>query len=138
MMIPCSTPAVSTVKEKKQGGNYQLPEVFHMGTSLLLSVFLILMLVVFALLTLSSAQNNLDFAQTLAQEKKAYFSACNQAETLLSETENGVCNQKLTISDSLILWVEATREGDCVTIHRWQVKNANPWQIEDTLKVLNP
>ena len=52
--------------------------------------------------------------------------------------ENGVCNQKLTISDSLILWVEATREGDCVTIHRWQVKNANPWQNEDTLKVLNP
>lgn len=137
-MIPCSTPAVSTVKEKKQGGNYQLLEVFHMGTSLLLSVFLILMLVVFALLTLSSAQNNLDFAQTLAQEKNAYFSACNQAETLLSEMENGVCNQKLTISDSLILWVEATREGDCVTIHRWQVKNANPWQNEDTVKVLNP
>lgn len=138
MMIPCSTPAVSTVKEKKQGGNYQLPGVFHMGTSLLLSVFLILMLVVFALLTLSSAQNNLDFAQTLAQEKNAYFSACNQAETLLSEMENGVCNQKLTISDSLILWVEATQEGNCVTIHRWQVKNANPWQNEDTLKVLNP
>ena len=137
-MIPCSTPAVSTVKEKKQGGNYQLPGVFHMGTSLLLSVFLILMLVVFALLTLSSAQNNLDFAQTLAQEKNAYFSACNQAETLLSEMENGVCNQKLTISDSLILWVEATQEGNCVTIHRWQVKNANPWQNEDTLKVLNP
>lgn len=138
MMIPCSTPAVSTVKEKKQGGNYQLPGVFHMGTSLLLSVFLILMLVVFALLTLSSAQNNLDFAQTLAQEKNAYFSACNQAETLLSEMENGVCNQKLTISDSLILWVEAAREDNCVTIHRWQVKNANPWQNEDTLKVLNP
>lgn len=138
MMIPCSTPAVSTVKEKKQGGNYQLPGVFHMGTSLLLSVFLILMLVVFALLTLSSAQNNLDFAQTLAQEKNAYFSACNQAETLLSEMENRVCNQKLTISDSLILWVEATQEGNCVTIHRWQVKNANPWQNEDTLEVLNP
>ena len=138
MMIPCSTPAVSAVKEKKQGGNYQLPGVFHMGTSLLLSVFLILMLVVFALLTLSSAQNNLDFAQTLAQEKNAYFSACNQAETLLSEMENGVCNQELTISDSLILWVEATREDNCVTIHRWQVKNANPWQNEDTLKVLNP
>lgn len=138
MMIPCSTPAASAVKEKKRGGNYQLPGVFHMGTSLLLSVFLILMLVVFALLTLSSAQNNLDFAQTLAQEKNAYFSACNQAETLLSEMGNGVCNQKLTISDSLILWVEATREGNCVTIHRWQVKNANPWQNEDTLKVLNP
>ena len=94
--------------------------------------------VVFALLTLSSARNNLDFAQTLAQEKKAYFSACNQAERELSEMENGACNQKLTISDSLILWVEATREGDSVTIHRWQVKNANPWQKEDTLKVLNP
>ena len=138
MMIPCSTPAVSAVEKKKQGSNYQLPGVFHMGTSLLLSVFLILMLVVFALLTLSSARNNLDFAQTLAQEKKAYFSACNQAEILLSEMENGACNQKLTISDSLILWVEATREGDSVTIHRWQVKNANPWQKEDTLKVLNP
>ena len=138
MMSPCSTPAVSAVEEKKQGGNYQLPGVFHMGTSLLLSVFLILMLVVFALLTLSSARNNLDFAQTLAQEKKAYFSACNQAEILLSEMENGECNQKLTISDGLILHVEATREGDSVTIHRWQVKKANPWQKEDTLKVLNP
>ena len=91
-----------------------------------------------ALLTLSSARNNLDFAQTLAQEKKAYFSACNQAERELSEMENGACNQKLTISDSLILWVEATREGDSVRIHRWQVKNAQPWRNEDTLTVLNP
>ena len=138
MMSPCRTPAVSAVEEKKQGSNYQLPGVFHMGTSLLLSVFLILMLVVFALLTLSSAKSNQDFAQTLAQEKKAYFSACNQAEILLSEMENGECNQKLTISDGLILHVEATREGDSVAIHRWQVKNANPWQNEDTVKVLNP
>ena len=138
MISPCETPVASAAGEKKTGGNYQLPGVVHMGTSLLLSVFLILMLVVFALLTLSSARNNLDFAQTLAQEKKAYFSACNQAEILLSEMENGECNQKLTISDGLILHVEATREGDSVTIHRWQVKNANPWQKEDTLKVLNP
>ena len=138
MMISCRTPAVSAVEEKKQGGNYQLPGVFHMGTGLLLSVFLILMLVVFALLTLSSAKNNQDFAQTLAQEKKAYFSACNQAERELSRMENGECNQKLTISDGLILHVEATREGDSAAIHRWQVKNANPWQKEDTLTLLNP
>lgn len=138
MMSSCSAPAVSAAKEKKQGGNYQLPGFVHMGTSLLLSVFLILMLVVFSLLTLSSARNNLDFAQTLAQEKKAYFSACNQAERGLAEAENGVCNQKLTISDSLVLWVEATREGDSVTIHCWQVKNAQPWQKEDTLTLLNP
>ena len=138
MISPCETPVASAAGEKKTGGNYQLPGVVHMGTSLLLSVFLILMLVVFALLTLSSAKSNQDFAQTLAQEKKDYFSACNQAERELSEMENGACNQKLTISDSLILWVEATREGNSVTIHRWQVKNANPWQKEDTLKVLNP
>ena len=138
MMSPCSAPAVSAAKEKKTRGNYQLPGFVHMGTSLLLSVFLILMLVVFSLLTLSLARNNQDFAQTLAQEKKAYFSACNQAERGLAEMENGECNWELTISDSLVLWVEATREGDSVTVHRWQVKNAQPWRNEDTLTVLNP
>ena len=112
--------------------------VFFSGGNLLLSVFLILMLVVFSLLTLSLARNNQDFAQTIAQEKKAYFSACNQAERGLAEMENGECNWELTISDSLVLWVEATREGDSVTVHRWQVKNAQPWRNEDTLTVLNP
>ena len=61
--------------------------ILNFGASLLLVVFLILCLVTFAVLTLSSAANDYEFSRKLAVRKAAYYEANNQAEYLLKEID---------------------------------------------------
>lgn len=61
--------------------------IINFGASLLLVVFLILCLVTFAVLTLSSAANDYEFSRKLAVRKAAYYEANNQAEYLLKEID---------------------------------------------------
>ena len=53
---------------------------FNIGASSLLVIFLILCLVTFAILTLTSAKSDADFAEKLAHHKTNYYAACNTAE----------------------------------------------------------
>ena len=46
---------------------------FNIGTSSLLVIFLILCLVTFAILTLTSAKSDADFAEKLAHHKMNYY-----------------------------------------------------------------
>lgn len=56
---------------------------FNIGASSLLVIFLILCLVTFAILTLTSAKSDADFAEKLAHHKMNYYTACNTAESTL-------------------------------------------------------
>lgn len=56
---------------------------FNIGASSLLVIFLILCLVTFAILTLTSAKSDADFAEKLAYHKTNYYAACNTAESTL-------------------------------------------------------
>ena len=56
---------------------------FYIGASSLLVIFLILCLVTFAILTLTSAKSDADFAEKLAHHKMNYYTACNTAESTL-------------------------------------------------------
>lgn len=60
---------------------------FNIGASSLLVIFLILCLVTFAILTLTSAKSDTDFAEKLAHHKTNYYAACNTAESTLDEID---------------------------------------------------
>ena len=60
---------------------------FNIGASSLLVIFLILCLVTFAILTLTSAKSDADFAGKLAHHKTNYYAACNTAESTLDEID---------------------------------------------------
>lgn len=60
---------------------------FNIGASSLLVIFLILCLVTFAILTLTSAKSDADFAEKLAHHKMNYYAACNTAESTLDEID---------------------------------------------------
>ena len=53
--------------------------ILNIGTSSLLIIFVILCLVVFAALALSSAKSDLQFSEDLAQRKTAYYEASYRA-----------------------------------------------------------
>lgn len=60
---------------------------FNIGASSLLVIFLILCLVTFAILTLTSAKSDADFAEKLAHHKMNYYAACNTAESTLDKID---------------------------------------------------
>ena len=60
---------------------------FNIGASSLLVIFLILCLVTFAILTLTSAKSDAVFAEKLAHHKMNYYAACNTAESTLDEID---------------------------------------------------
>lgn len=65
----------------------QIP-IVNIGSSSLLVVFLVLCLVTFATLSLSSAKSNYTFSQRLADRRTDYYEASRKAELLLDSIDN--------------------------------------------------
>ena len=59
----------------------------NMGTSLLLVVFLVLTLVTFAVLSLSSAKSDYATSQRMAEHKKQYYEASTKAQVVVSKID---------------------------------------------------
>lgn len=59
----------------------------NIGSSLLLVIFLVLCLVTFATLSLSSARSDDSFSRRMADRKTEYYQASNQAEDLLAQID---------------------------------------------------
>ena len=66
-------------------GNKKHSPVVNIGSSLLLVIFLVLCLVTFATLSLSSARS--DYGSRLAERKTDYYRASSQAETILDQID---------------------------------------------------
>lgn len=62
--------------------------VVNIGSSSLLVVFLVLCLVTFSTLSLSSAKSNYNFSQRLADRRTDYYEASRKAELLLDSIDN--------------------------------------------------
>jgi len=120
---------------------FSLPGV---GVSSLLTIFAVLCLGVFAVLSVSTAQADrrladesfsaaLDYykAEGLAHETLARLRAGEMPEGV-RETD-GVYSYACTISDSLSLVVEAEIQDSEFTILRWQAVNTARWQADDEL-----
>lgn len=69
-------------------GSKQRSPLIHIGASSLLVVFLVLCLVIFAALSLTSAQNDASYSGRVADRRTAFYTACNQAELLLDEIDS--------------------------------------------------
>lgn len=59
----------------------------NLGTSLMLVVFIILCMIVFAVLSLSGALKDLAFSETLASRTNSWYEANNQAEEILADID---------------------------------------------------
>lgn len=113
----------------------QLP-FLNIGTSSLLVVFLVLCLVIFAVLTLTSAQSDYRFAKRLAERRTAYYQACNQAEKTIAALDADGTLQGLSedyhlevpISDRQVLSVTLRPDGaDGFVIGTWETVNTAEW-----------
>ena len=67
--------------------NKQQEPVLNIGTSLLLVLFLILCMVTFAALSLSSARSDYSFSEKMADRQADYYEASNTAEEILDEID---------------------------------------------------
>ena len=59
----------------------------HMGTPLMLVIFIILCMVIFAVLSLSTAAKDYNYSEKNAVRITNYYNACNQAEAALAEID---------------------------------------------------
>lgn len=108
----------------------------NIGSSSLLVVFLVLCLVIFAVLTLTSAQSDYRFSQRLADRRTAYYAACNQAEeqiaalsadgTLSHLTEAYAFQVPIDERQALSVVLEPDGDGG-FTVTSWQTVTTADW-----------
>ena len=111
------------------------PGFFTMGAPLLLTVLLVLMLVTFSLLSLSSAREERQRSWLLASRTDAYYAACNQAQTVIDHLSNGedpglaidetgdTLRFSVPITDTQSLTVALRKEAGGYTVTAWTVEN---------------
>ena len=111
------------------------PGFFTMGAPLLLTALLVLMLVTFSLLSLSSAREEQRRAELMAQRSTAYYAACNQAEEVLDrltcgeetdiplEDQGDTLRFRVPITETQSMSVTARKDPDGYTIIGWTVEN---------------
>lgn len=92
-----------------QKNKRQAPFV-NIGSSLLLVIFLVLCLVTFATLSLSSARSDYSFSSRAAQRRTDYYQACNTAEDVLAQVDDILVNaadSSIETPDNFREWVNA-------------------------------
>lgn len=116
------------------------------GASSLLTIFAVLCLTVFALLSLSTVGANGRLSDRAAQAVYAYYDADCRAEEILARLRAGelpegvsrtgnICTYACPISDSQTLAVEVAVDGSDFRILRWQAVSTQLWQVQDELPV---
>ena len=128
----------------------------------LLTVFAVLCLTVFALLTLSTVQADLRLADLSAQAVSGYYQADVQAQTILARLRRGddpgdtafdveivgdeqtpaaldrsylIYSYTCPISETQELSVSVRMDDDRYTILRWQAVSTLDWQADENIEV---
>ena len=134
-----------------------------LGMSSLLVVFLILCLVTFAVLTLSGARSDYEFAQRLSNRRQAETAAGNEAQKIRAQVdrrlmecaENGsepnLADLDVKIEKNRIFWETSVDEGQSLMVELTITNEGEhyceitAWKLvstaersEDTLPLLNP
>lgn len=78
----------------------------NIGSSSLLVIFLVLCLVTFATLSLSSSKSDYAFSSRLAERKTSYYEASNKAETVLGQIDAQLAKSYEKSRDSYFNGVE--------------------------------
>lgn len=87
---------------------------FGMGVSLMLTVFLVVMLVTFSLMSLSTARSDLNRSQLLAQRRTEFYEASNQAEMILHQLNLGQVPEHPVVIDGENAYFEVSATNDAV------------------------
>ena len=108
----------------------------QIGTSFMLVIFLTLCMVIFAVLSLSSAVKDYNYSQKNAARTTAYYEACNAAEP---PTKNETISYTVPIDEDELLQVVLTTQPQGekpYTITSWQQLSTSEWTGDQTLPVL--
>lgn len=116
------------------------------GGSSLLVIFIVLCLIVFALLSLSSVQADGRLSKAAAESVRAYYEADCEAEEVLAQLRQGTIPPEVTVSgnryyyectvtDTQKLVVEAEINDGDYRILRWQNESTHSWQEDETLQL---
>lgn len=138
---------------------------FSIGASSLLVIIVVLSLVCFAALSITSASADLRLSQKLADRTSSYYKACNEAQTTLKNLSASLSSiyedsrnedeyeQKIkaSLADSLtfscpmnenqVLQVSVSplypqnASGDFLEITSWQIVNVTSLQLDESLPV---
>ena len=116
----------------------------------LLTVFAVLCLTVFALLSLSTVRADGRLGEAAAQAAEDYYAADREAQAILAQLRCGLVPEGVTerdgiysyacpISDTLELRVEVEMEweleGEGYAVRRWQAVPAGRWETDTGLDV---
>lgn len=116
------------------------------GLSALLTIFAVLCLTVFSLLSLSTAKADGRLGKKSRQATEDYYAADCCAEEILAQirsgivpdgvrVENGIYTYACAISDTQILVVAVKAEGETYQIIQWQAQSAAQWEPDEKLHV---
>ncbi len=116
----------------------------NIGTSFMLVIFILLCMVIFAVLSLSSALKDYDYSKQKADHTKAYYEACNEAEEIYAkiETEGHTedsLEYSVPITENEHLQMTLKRRSDTENtyfIHSWLQISTQEWTADQTLPVL--
>ncbi len=114
----------------------------HIGTSFLLVIFIILCMIIFSVLSLSSALQDYQASLEHAARTTAYYEACNQAEALRAQlasedhTEETIEYTVPIDEDELLRVVLTLDEHNEYQITTWVQESVREWHSDQTLPVL--
>ncbi len=117
------------------------------GASSLITIFAVLCLLTFSLLSLSTTYANKKLSDKSAQAVANYYKADFEAEQILSKmreeiypdrvkkTGKNIYSYECEISDSKSLSVEVMVDGETFNIRKWNVVSTIEWEANDSIEV---
>ncbi len=123
----------------KSNSNKQSLPFTTIGLSSLLVVFVVLCLITFACLSMSTAKTDYDFAKKNAAHKTDYYRACNEAEEYLNALALGDTNdssRQFRINGTQALTVEVQANGASYEVSKWQVVSTAKHDYKQTLQLI--
>ena len=135
--------------KRRVGGN------LNIGTSSLLLIFIVLSLVSFAVLSLSSALTDRRLTESNLSRTTTYYNVCNEAELKLKEMDEqyqtdyastgkipeNIPEMTFAVNDTQELYVrimahEPDENGSMIDVVKWKVENVSVPQIDDSINLL--
>ena len=116
----------------------------NIGTSFLLVIFIILCMVIFAVLSLSSALKDYDASKQNAERAAAYYQACNEAEEIrgkieVQEPSETIIEYSVPVNENEALRVILEHTDNTEPIYQiklWKLESTAQWEGSKTLPVL--
>ena len=116
------------------------------GGSSLMVIFSVLCVVIFALMSLTSATGDTRLNERSMEAVRGYFDADSEAEEILASLRQGIVPEGVRLEDGIycyacpisetqVLQVEVMTDGTEYQILRWQAASAEEWTPDEHITV---